>query len=239
MAGVKIAAAASGGSAEIAGPPSSSANTVLKLPADTGSAGQVLKVKSANHSATNAELEWATDVAGELVKIATVRDGGTAAAITYDIDTSVYRAYNFIGAMRPATDDAYLNFYWRTGDPKADITATNYHYGSMYSYPDDNHYADSHHSQNAMELIQNAGNSTREGHRINLWMFPDKSGDAGTDISNFCTWTGFRQDNSANFRHLVGSGTYDAASVYPNGFTIKPNTGDFAAYTFSLYGLKA
>ena len=58
MAGVKIAAAASGGSAEIAGPPSSSANTVLKLPADTGSAGQFLTVKSANHSATNAELEF-------------------------------------------------------------------------------------------------------------------------------------------------------------------------------------
>ena len=61
MAEVKIAAAQNGGSAAIAGPPSSSANTVLKLPADTGSAGQALKVKSANHSATNAELEWASD----------------------------------------------------------------------------------------------------------------------------------------------------------------------------------
>jgi hypothetical protein len=69
MAGVKIAAEASGGSAEIAGPPSSSANTVLKLPADTGSAGQVLKVKSANHSATNAELEWAADAGGKILQI--------------------------------------------------------------------------------------------------------------------------------------------------------------------------
>ena len=59
MAEVKIAAASGGGSAGIAGPPSSSANTVLKLPGDTGTAGKVLKVKSANHSATNAELEWA------------------------------------------------------------------------------------------------------------------------------------------------------------------------------------
>jgi len=69
MAGVKIAAAASGGSAEIAGPPSSSANTVLKLPGDTGSAGQVLKVKSANHSATNAELEWAADAGGKILQV--------------------------------------------------------------------------------------------------------------------------------------------------------------------------
>ena len=235
MAEVKISADSGGGSVALKGPASTTGNAAvsLKLPVADGSANQLLKTDGSGN------LAWATDVGSEVVKIATVRDGGTASAITYDIDTSVYRAYNFIGAMRPATDDAYLNFYWRTGDPKADITATNYHYGSMYSYPDDNHYADSHHSQNAMELIQNAGNSTREGHRINLWMFPDKSGDAGTDISNFCTWSGFRQDNSANFRHLVGSGTYDAASMYPNGFTIKPNTGDFAAFTYSLYGLKA
>lgn len=233
MAEVKISADSGGGSVALKGPASTTGNAAvsLKLPVADGSANQLLKTDGSGN------LAWATDVGGEVVKIATVRDGGTASAITYDIDTSVYRAYNFIGAMRPATDDAYLNFYWRTSS--ADITATNYHYGSMYSYPDDNHYADSHHSQNAMELIQNAGNSTREGHRINLWMFPDKSGDAGTDISNFCTWSGFRQDNSANFRHLVGSGTYDAASMYPDGFTIKPNTGDFAAFTYSLYGLKA
>ena len=234
MAEVKISADSGGGSVALKGPASTTSNAAvsLKLPVADGSANQLLKTDGSGN------LGWATDVGGEVVKIETVRDGGTSAAITYDIDTSVYRAYNFIGAMRPATDDAYLNFYWRTGDPKADITATNYHYGSMYSYPDDNHYADSHHSQNAMELVQNAGNSTREGWRINLWLFPDKSGDAGTDISNYCTWSGFRQDSSANFRQLVGAGTYDAASVYPNGFTIKPNTGNFAAFTYSLYGLK-
>jgi len=68
MAGIKIKAAANNGSAEIAGPPDSSANTVLKLPADTGSAGKVLKIKSANHSATNAELEWAAD-SGKILQV--------------------------------------------------------------------------------------------------------------------------------------------------------------------------
>ena len=72
MSGVKIKAATNGGSAEIAGPPDSSANTVLKLPADTGSAGQVLKIKSANHSATNAELEWATDQGGQILQVKSV-----------------------------------------------------------------------------------------------------------------------------------------------------------------------
>ena len=74
MAEVKITAATNGGSAAIAGPPSSSANTVLKLPADTGSAGQVLKVKSANHSATNAELEWAADSGGLFSSYAILED---------------------------------------------------------------------------------------------------------------------------------------------------------------------
>ena len=37
-----------------------SADITMKLPSTTGSAGQVLKVASANHSSTNAELEWGT-----------------------------------------------------------------------------------------------------------------------------------------------------------------------------------
>ena len=72
MAGeVAVKAESGGGSAALVGPPSSSANTKLKLPADTGAAGKVLKVKSANHSATNAELEWATEdsAGGKIIQI--------------------------------------------------------------------------------------------------------------------------------------------------------------------------
>ena len=75
MAGeVAVAAESGGGSAAFLGPPSSSANTKLKLPADTGSAGQVLKVKSANHSSTNAELEWAADSGGLFSSYAILED---------------------------------------------------------------------------------------------------------------------------------------------------------------------
>jgi len=38
-----------------------SSDVTLKLPSTTGSAGQVLKVASANHSSTNAELEFAAE----------------------------------------------------------------------------------------------------------------------------------------------------------------------------------
>jgi hypothetical protein len=142
MAGVKIAAAASGGSAEIAGPPSSSANTVLKLPADTGSAGQVLKVKSANHSATNAELEWAADSGGKILQVVkgseitdqisttstTYADTGTTVTITPSSasntiwviasgDTWVQgTGYNAYGGLRLMRDTTQLMECWNTYD---------------------------------------------------------------------------------------------------------------------------
>ena len=43
-----------------------SADITLKVPSTTGSAGQVLSVATANHSATNAELEWAAGGGGGL-----------------------------------------------------------------------------------------------------------------------------------------------------------------------------
>jgi len=52
---------ASGNSTSVAAPAANpSADITLKVPSTTGSAGQVLKVASANHSSTNAELEWAS-----------------------------------------------------------------------------------------------------------------------------------------------------------------------------------
>ena len=71
----QLTASSGGGSAAFVGPPTSSANTKLKLPADTGSAGQVLKVKSANHSATNAELEWAADAGGKILQVKSASQG--------------------------------------------------------------------------------------------------------------------------------------------------------------------
>jgi hypothetical protein len=47
----------------------SGSDITLKVPSTTGSAGQVLAVASANHSSTNAELEWAAD-AGKIVNYA-------------------------------------------------------------------------------------------------------------------------------------------------------------------------
>ena len=52
-----------------------SADVTLKLPSTTGSAGQVLKVASANHSSTNAELEFGASNSTSGTDNFTIADG--------------------------------------------------------------------------------------------------------------------------------------------------------------------
>ena len=67
MASIKLKHA-SGNSTILNSPAANpSADVTLKLPSTTGSAGQVLKVASANHSSTNAELEFAADAGGKII----------------------------------------------------------------------------------------------------------------------------------------------------------------------------
>ena len=65
-----------------------SSDVTLKLPSTTGSAGQVLKVASANHSSTNAELEFAADVAG-----------GITQADIYRLNTTINATYNSVDVI--------------------------------------------------------------------------------------------------------------------------------------------
>ena len=69
MASIKLKHA-SGNSTILNSPAANPTNDVtLKLPSTTGSAGQVLKVASANHSSTNAELEFAAAGGGKILKV--------------------------------------------------------------------------------------------------------------------------------------------------------------------------
>lgn len=61
---------ASGNGTKLSAPAANpSADITLKVPSTTGSAGQVLKVASANHSSTNAELEWGADTGGKILQV--------------------------------------------------------------------------------------------------------------------------------------------------------------------------
>ena len=67
--GVKLKHASGNGTVIGAPAANPSADITLKAPSTTGSAGQVLKVATANHSSTNAELEWAADSGGKILQV--------------------------------------------------------------------------------------------------------------------------------------------------------------------------
>ena len=97
--GVKLKHASGNGTVIGAPAANPSADITLKAPSTTGSAGQVLKVASANHSSTNAELEWAADSGGLFSSYALIEDqkahdthGGTftsGAWRTRDLNTEI------------------------------------------------------------------------------------------------------------------------------------------------------
>ena len=89
--GVKLKHASGNGTVIGAPAANPSADITLKAPSTTGSAGQVLAVASANHSSTNAELEWAA--AGKILQVVqcikndtwyenSVAEGGFSAVVT-------------------------------------------------------------------------------------------------------------------------------------------------------------
>ena len=221
----------SGNSMAIGAPATNPASDLeLKLPATIGSAGQVLK-----NSSTAGTLEFGDD-ANDYVKIQTVSSASTVDNITVDnLDTSVYRAFQIIGGIIPGGDNVNLNFYWRVSG--SDCVADKYDYGQIYSYPTDSTYSNSHNDEGRMEIMENGGNSTREGHRFNIWMFPYRSGDPA-QLGNFCTWDGMRIDNSTNFRRVSGAGTYDVDNIYPDGFKLQMSSGQINDSNYSLYGVK-
>ena len=196
--------------------------------ANYGTSGQVLKSGGASAAPT-----WGTDTGGEVVKIQEGQQTTAIASISSDaLDMSVYTAFNLIGTMLPATDQAHLWFRWRASN--ADLDVATYDYGQMYTYPNDQYYSESDDDKNYMELMQNAGNSTREGFRLNLWMYP--LGSSGT-MGNWCTWAGCRLDQDNKIRTVQGTGIYDA-DTQCSGFTLYPGTGDWSEIDYTLYGVK-
>ena len=101
MASIKLKHA-SGNSTILNSPASNpSADVTLKLPSTTGSAGQVLQVASANHSATNAELEFAAAAAGgKLVKVVQFTKTDTASFAVAAQNT--YHYSSFAASITPS-----------------------------------------------------------------------------------------------------------------------------------------
>lgn len=234
MAGVKIAAAANGGSAEIAGPPDSSANTVLKLPADTGSAGQVLAVASANHSGTNAELEWVDKDAAStgrkiLEEVGSPCDGSVIASANGNITFPNVTASQTNGASYVEVTGSSISYNPPTG-------ATQVHYRFSYYQADVDDpqlahwrlYLDS-------DEVTKARNTTRVGYYAGMnhfeWIF-NIGGNADTTVGRVASWS------SAKTMKLEWR-EYSNAYNYKIHETVNWDGGDSAELCLPILRVKA
>ena len=246
MASIKLKHA-SGNSTILNSPAANpSADVTLKLPSTSGSAGQVLKVASANHSATNAELEFgaATDT-NDYVKLQRATNGGVASELIFDnLDVATYKFFDLFLAFVPSNDSVKPYFRFREGGASgADVNNAHYAYGYSEKYPSNNGLDVSESSQNEIRLGGSVGYNTNngEGFRIHMrMMFADSSDNGSAQrLSNWITWDGSRLDGSSNYRSNNGNGIYNEnLTTYPTGFKIFMGSGTLNSMSYGLYGLK-
>ena len=222
-----------------------SADVSFKLPSTTGSAGQVLQVASANHSSTNAELEFAA-VSSDFVKLQRASSGGGADNLIFDnLDVSTYKGFHFTAVFVPSNDNIYPIFRFRTGGSSgADVSSAYYSYGHDVLFPSNQQsVASQGETRTEITLAPQIGNNTNngEGLMINIKIFFSDSSDNGASgqLANFITWGYAIRNDASDFRGGHGSGIYSQnTSTYPTGFKIYMESGVINAQSYALYGLK-
>jgi len=98
--GVKLKHASGNGTVIGAPAANPSADITLKAPSTTGSAGQVLAVASANHSSTNAELEWIGE--GKILQVQNTTTD-TTGSVSLSTGNQYYDITNLNVAITPAS----------------------------------------------------------------------------------------------------------------------------------------
>ena len=213
-----------------------SSDITLKLPSTTGSAGQVLKVASANHSSTNAELEFgAVTDTNDFVKLqAAASSSGVSALVFQNLDVTTYRTFKIVFSGYPVNDDAAL--YLRVLDGSTYKTGANTYNWTQTGTNAQGNAANSASSDSYAKVADSAGNNNYEGWRTEITYVPQVSGDP-TYQNNF----GFAFTNRYNSTNSHRGETFHFKfhqSDVTDGIEIYASSGNIAAYSYTLYGLK-
>ena len=241
MASIKLKHA-SGNSTILNSPAAnSSADVTLKLPSTTGSAGQGFQVASANHSSTNAELEFGT-VSSDYVKLQQNTGSSSVSELNFDnLDVTTYKHFDFIGAICPVNDAVSLRFRFRTGGSSgSNVTSAVYGNGFDVQYPDNNEQNTSGDGATKVIMTTGIGNNTGEGIYLNARISFAESGD-GTHtryLMNTITYSGMYVNNQNAHRFVFGGGNTKTGTTYPTGFGFHFESGNVASYSYVLYGVK-
>ena len=236
---IKLNAASGGGSISIQAPSSSSNNRVISLPdiADgtlvtSQSTLDATKLSGALPAISGANL---TGVSSDFVKLSNVASTTSVDSIVFQsLDTATYKAFRFVFAGLPASDNPELTFRFMSGSSIASSSA--YSWALMGVNGGSAHYEDHATGEAIARIHNNAGNADYEGWRFVMDIVFQTTND-WTGATSFACWNGNRIDGSSNFRWESGS-LYYVHDTDTDGFNLAPTAGQFNKYSYALYGAK-
>ena len=229
----KISLKHSGGNVVSLNSPTSaptSADVAFKLPNADGSAGQFMKTDGSG----NLSFGAVTD-ANDFVKLSNVADTTSVDSIVFQsLDTATYKAFRFVFAGLPVSDNTELNFRFMSGSSIA--SSSNYSWAITGVSGSSSHYEDHSTGNSIARIHNNGGNADTEGWRTIIDIVFQTTND-WTSANNYATWIGNRNDGSNNYRFESGSLYYEN-DADTDGFNLAPASGQFNKYSYTLYGVK-
>ena len=176
-----------------------------------------------------------TSATSDYVKLQAATGTSAVADLTFDsLDVTTYRTFKFVFSGYPVTDDAELFFRFRNGGSDKSNSST-YNWGNLGVTGAGSYYDNAGSDSKAM-ICYNAGNNNYEGWRFELTFVPTTASEP-TYQGNFghTTCNRFTESNSHRGENFWFK-FHQQDTV--DGFRIFPSSGNIAAYSYTLYGLK-
>ena len=170
----------------------------------------------------------------DFVKLQAATSTSAVADLTFQsLDVTTYRTFKMIFSGYPETDSAELHFRFRDGSTEKTVAA--YNWGNL-GVSGAGSVFDNAGEQDKALIGYNAGNNNYEGWRLELTVVPHVSGDPSYQ-NNFGMSSIIRYTSSNSFRGENFWFKYHQSDTV-DGFRIYPSSGNIAAYSYTLYGLK-
>ena len=227
----KISLKHSGGNVVSLNSPTSaptSADVAFKLPNADGSAGQFMKTDGSGN------LSFGTDT-NDFVKLQAGTGTTSVGALVFsNLDVTTYRTFKIILSAYPVNDQAAL--YLRVIDGSTYKTSAGTYNWAQTGTNGAGAAINSAGADSFAKVGGTAGNNNYEGWRVEITYVPHVSGDP-TYQNNFGYSQCNRYSNSNSHRGETFYFKFHQADV-TDGIELYAATGQLAAYSYTLYGLK-
>ena len=230
----KISLKHSGGNVVSLNSPTSaptSADVAFKLPNADGSAGQFMKTDGSG----NLSFGAVTDT-NDFVKLqAATATSAVSALLFQNLDVTTYRTFKFVFSVQSATDNVTLRLRVLDGSTFKTGAGT-YNWGAIGILGNSGSVFDESGADSYAQLVSNFGNNDYEGARGELTFVPHVSGDPSY-MNNFGFCIANRYNASNQHRGETSYFKFHQSDV-TDGFEVYASSGNIAAYSYTLYGLK-